>query len=137
MDLSLRYRRGLVHTDDVARREKIPRKYLEQVLLEITRAGLLASRRGGGGGYIPAKSPDQITIGDVLRIVDGPLRRLGCMSDRLHTDCPDKGGCGLRSVMEDVCKAISETLNGVTFEDVSRRTIDLRKANSQAARREA
>ena len=134
MDLSLRYKHGLVQTDDLALREKLPRKYLEQVLLDLKKAGFLISKRGSGGGYVLARSPGDITIGEVLGVIDGPIRGLSCVTDWPHVTCPQKESCGLRSVMDDVGTAIGNVLNGVTFADVNKRTTALLGVDSNAVR---
>jgi len=95
---------------------------LEQILLELRKAGLLQSRRGVGGGYSLIKSPEEITLAQVIRIVDGPLAPLSCVSKWAHISCPEEKNCGLRSVMLDVRNAIARILERITFADVCKRT---------------
>jgi len=128
MDLSLNHKKGPVHIKDISEREKIPKKFLEQILLELKKAGLLQSARGMGGGYSLIKPPDEITLARVFRTIDGPLAPLSCVSKLAHVSCPEEKNCGLYSVIKDVRNAISEILEGVTLDDVCKRTKgDLKK----------
>jgi Rrf2 family protein len=120
--LSLNYRKGSVQIRELAEREKIPRKFLEQILLDLKKAGLLDSVRGMGGGYRLIKPPESISLARVIRIVDGPLAPLSCVSKMAYVRCPDEKSCGLYSVMLDVRNAIAEILERISFADVCRRT---------------
>ena len=120
--LSLNYNQGLVSIREVAERENIPKKFLEQILIELKKAGLLESVRGVGGGYRLIKDPKDITMARVIRIVDGPLAPLSCVSKMAYVGCPHESDCGLYSVMLEVRNAIAEILEGITFADVCRRT---------------
>lgn len=122
IDLSLNYKKGAVHIHEISEREKIPEKFLEQILLELKKSGLLQSRRGIGGGYSLIKSPKEITLAQVIRIIDGPLAPLSCVSKWAHISCPEEKDCGLYSVMLDVRNAIAKILEAVTFADVCKRT---------------
>jgi len=122
IDLSLNYKKELVQIQEISGREKIPEKFLEQILLELKKAGLLQSRRGIGGGYRLIKSPKEITLAQVIRIIDGPLAPLSCVSKWAHISCPEEKNCGLRSVMLDVRNATVKILEGITFADVCKRT---------------
>ncbi len=108
---------------EIAQREQIPVKFLEQILLTLRNAGLLRSRMGVGGGYSLAKAPSEITLGQIIRILDGPLAPIRCVSQSAYEKCacPDEKTCGLRLVMFDVRNAISEILDRTTLADVARR----------------
>src|SRR3954471_14003396 len=91
--------RGPVLIAELAEQDEIPRKFLELILLELKNHGLLESRRGKGGGYLLRKSPEQITLGEVIRLFDGPLAPIPCASERAFRkcdDCPDILTCGTR-----------------------------------------
>ena len=113
----------VVPMKDIAQREQIPVKFLEQILLTLRNAGLLRSRMGVGGGYLLAKAPSEITLGQIIRILDGPLAPIRCVSQSAYEKCacPDEKSCGLRLVMFDVRNAISEILDRTTLEDVAHR----------------
>jgi Rrf2 family protein len=116
--LAENYKKGAVRIRDISKKEKIPEKFLEQILLSLRKAGLLQSRRGVGGGYALSKRPGDITLARVIRIIDGPLAPLGCTSTWAHVSCPDEGHCGLHRVMMVVRNAIAGILEGVTFADL-------------------
>ncbi len=115
--------RGPVLIADLAEREKIPRKFLEAILLELKNAGVLKSKKGKGGGYSLARAPEKITIGEVIRIIDGPLAPIPCASERAFVkceECVDETTCGTRQVMQKVRNAIAAILDGTTLADVQR-----------------
>jgi Rrf2 family protein len=89
----------------IAGENNIPRKFLDAILLELTKAGMLTSKKGKGGGYQLARPADAITAGQIIRILDGPLAPIACASRtayRACTDCPDENACAVREVMLDV-----------------------------------
>lgn len=122
VDLALNHKKGLRQIQDIVREEAIPQKFLEQILLILKNAGLIESKRGIGGGYFLSKPPDKISLSEVIRLVDGPLAPLGCVSKTFKTNCPREITCGIRSVMLDVSNATTEILDRVTLEDVCKRT---------------
>lgn len=107
----------------IAEREHMPAKFLEQILLALKNAGLLHSRMGIGGGYHLAKPAAEINLGQIVRVLDGPLAPLKCVSLTAYEPCgcPDEATCGLRLVMGDVRNAISEILDGTSLADVIKR----------------
>lgn len=123
VDLASRPPGMVVPIKEIAQREQIPVKFLEQILLTLRNAGLLRSRTGLGGGYVLAKAPAEITLGQIIRILDGPLAPIRCVSQTAYEKCacPDEKTCGLRLVMFDVRNAISEILDRTTLEDVAHR----------------
>ena len=113
--------RGPVLISELAEREKIPRKFLEAILLELKNAGILKSKKGKGGGYSLARPPKLITMGQVIRIIDGPLAPIPCASERAFVkceECVDEATCGTRQVMKKVRDAIAAILDGTTLADV-------------------
>ncbi|MDZ7332458.1 MAG: Rrf2 family transcriptional regulator [candidate division KSB1 bacterium] len=120
--LALNYDKGTVQIRDIAKRENIPEKFLEQILLTLKKAGLLQSRQGIGGGYSLIRPPNEISLAEVIRIIDGPLAPLSCVSQWAYVKCPEEQNCGLYSVMLDVRNAIASMLENLTFEDVCKRT---------------
>ena len=110
----------LLLVSDIAERERLPKKFLEAILLELNRNGLVRSRRGRGGGYALAKPADLITFGQVVRIIDGPLAPLSCVSVNYYRrcdDCKDEMTCEIRKVMRRVRDAISAELDGTSLQD--------------------
>ena len=114
---------NVVQIKEIAERQHIPSKFLEQILLTLKNAGFLHSRMGVGGGYYLAKPIDEISLGQIFRVLDGPLAPIGCVSHMAYEPCgcPDEKTCGLRMVMLDVRNAIADILDGTTLADVIQR----------------
>jgi Rrf2 family protein len=101
--------------------EAIPVKFLEQILLSLRHAGFLSAKRGVGGGYTLRAKPGQITVGDVIRTMDGPIAPVPCAAP-LATEscsCPDPRACPLRQLMTTVREEISAILDARTIDDLA------------------
>ncbi len=123
--LSLKYPE-VVTIHEVARRHNIPVKYLEHILLALKRAGLLESRRGVRGGYTLARQPESISMGEVLRVVDGQFSQSSCIEVDLGHPyaCPESDTCGLKQVWQDVQEAVEKILFETNFAELCRRTLE-------------
>lgn len=112
--------RSLVQVSELADNEQLPVKFLEQIMQALKDAGLIVSVRGKFGGYRLAKAPRLIPIGQVVRLIDGPLAPIGCVSQTAYEPCtcPDETHCGLRMLMLDVRNAIANILDRYTLADV-------------------
>lgn len=119
----------------IAKQERIPKKFLEQVLLALKNAGLVQSNRGKAGGYTLRVAPAGITLGDVIRAVDGPLTLLACASRTAQVkcdDCLDLEHCWLRAVMIEVGDELSQVLTQTTLATICRRAAASQHRNAQA-----
>lgn len=118
----------VVSIRDIAQGERIPAKFLEQILLTLKNAGILRSKVGVGGGYYLGRPADKITLGQIFRTLDGPVAPVLCVSQMAYEpcDCPDEATCGLRMVMGDVRDAIAGILDNVTLADVVARVCQAR-----------
>jgi Rrf2 family protein len=118
----------LVQIKDISERENIPAKFLEQILLALKNAGLLQSKMGFGGGYYLARPAAEINLGQIIRVLDGPLAPVRCVSQMAYEpcDCPDEQTCGLRMAMGDVRNAIAGILDHTSLADIARRMNDTR-----------
>ncbi len=125
---------GIIRARAIAEREQIPVKFLEQILLTLKNAGILHSRMGVGGGYYLARPADEITLGQIVRTLDGTLAPIRCVSKIAYERCvcPDEEECGLRLVMQDVRNAIADVLDNTTLADVARRAQTRRRKNARA-----
>src|SRR5512142_604919 len=114
---------NILQIREIAEREKIPLKFLEQILLTLKNAGILHSRLGMSGGYYLARPADEITLGQIVRTLDGTLAPIRCVSKIAYERCvcPDEETCGLRLVMLDVRNAIANILDHTTLAGVARR----------------
>lgn len=113
--------RRLMQTRAIAVSAEVPHKFLEAILSDLKNHGVVSSKRGMMGGYRLSKPADVITIGDVIRIMDGPLAPLRCASVSAYQpceDCPDVSTCAIRDVMKDVRIAISGVLDQRTISDM-------------------
>jgi Rrf2 family protein len=117
--------RPLLQVSELAAKEDLPVKFLEQILMQLKSAGYLESRRGKHGGYLLARPPENISIGQVIRLVDGPLAPISCVSQTAYErcSCPDEEHCGLRMLMLDVRNAITNILDRYTLADVVEITV--------------
>ena len=107
---------------EISDKQAIPKKFLEQILLDLKRAGIVASRRGRLGGYVLVRPADKLTFGEVLRLIDGPIAPLPCLSKiayRRCNDCADEATCEIRHVFAGVVKAQREVLDHTTFADAN------------------
>ncbi|PWR20150.1 RrF2 family transcriptional regulator [Zavarzinia aquatilis] len=109
-----------VAIEDVAADSGVPRKFLEHILLDLKGAGFIASRRGRAGGYIMARAADSVTIGAVLRVIDGPVAPLPCLSQHHYRpcdDCGDEAACGVRRLFARAYGAMVQVLDETTLAD--------------------
>ncbi len=112
---------GPVPIREIAEEEQIPKKFLEQILLELRKAGLLESTRGPSGGYRLLKAPQSVSLARVVRLMDGPLAPLRCVSRTARIRCPREKGCGLRLVMAEVREAVAGIMEEKTLADIALR----------------
>ena len=107
---------------EVADRARAPQKFLESILLELRRHGVLSSTRGKAGGYALARPAAEIRLGEIIRLVDGPLAPIPCASLTAYrpcADCPDPGTCSIRLVMRRVRDATAAILDNTTVADLA------------------
>jgi len=108
---------------ELSAKENIPVKFLEQILLALRHGGILTSKRGVKGGYSFARKPDAVSIGEVIRLMDGPIAPVACTATQPAEECscPDKNNCALKSLMTDVRAEIVALLDNRTIDDVIQR----------------
>lgn len=116
---------GPVLGSELADREGLPKKFLEAILVELKRHRLVDSKKGKGGGYMLSRSPTEITFGDIIRALDGPLAAVPCVSKTAYrpcAECVDEATCGVRLAMKEVRDATAKILDHTTLADVNSRT---------------
>jgi len=120
---------AMLQIREISEREQISPKFLEQILLTLKNAGLLHSKMGVGGGYYLARPASEITLGQIFRILDGPVAPIKCVSQMAYESCgcPDEETCGLRLVMSDVRNSIADILDNTSLADVTKRQGTARK----------
>ncbi|MGH2668372.1 MAG: RrF2 family transcriptional regulator [bacterium] len=119
-DLALHYDRGPIQIEEIARRQHLPVRYLEQILLGLKRAGFLQSKRGVSGGYYLAKHPREITMGAIIRAMEGPIIPIYCVGSGKREVCIEEPHCSLRDIWADVRDAVEGILDQTTLEDLCR-----------------
>jgi Rrf2 family protein len=107
---------------EISKKKKIPLKFLENILLELRKAGILESKKGKGGGYYFAKNPKDIQLATVMRLLDGPISLVSCVSLYFYEKCKncDEKGCGLHTIMTQVRDANLKLLEKKTIADISK-----------------
>jgi Rrf2 family protein len=119
--LAENFGKGPMLISEIARKEKLPKKFLEVILLELKNKGILCSKKGKGGGYALAKPPDDVSFGEIVRLFNGPLAYVSCVSQTAYAKCPecrDEMHCGIRMVMKKVRDETARILDGTTLADV-------------------
>jgi Rrf2 family protein len=109
---------------EISAKENIPRKFLELILLELKRDGLLESKSGRGGGYNLRAQPASISVGRIVRLIDGPLAQIPCVSltaYRKCDECLDENTCSIRMIMKEVRDATAAILDRTTLDDLLKR----------------
>lgn len=132
--LSLKYPQiATIH--EVAEGHQIPIKYLEQILLALRKCGVLESRRGIHGGYTLARPPERISVGEVLRAVDGKFSEVACLRADAEgrCACPEAEACGLRQLWEELQESLDRVLFETSFAEVCRRTLAAREGRQKVA----
>jgi Rrf2 family protein len=129
--LAREYQRGPVLASELAAREAIPEKFLQGILLDLRRRGIVRSKRGQGGGYQLARDPSSVNFGEVIRVLEGPLALTPCVSQTAYQrceECADERMCGVRLVMKSVRDETARILEGASLADVNHALDRLPKA---------
>jgi Rrf2 family protein len=133
--LAENYGQGPTLIAKMAAQESIPQDFLEAILLGLKRQGLVESKKGKGGGYLLSLPPEEVTMGSVIRLLEGPLAPLPCASETAYRkceECVDAEVCGTRLVMRQVRDAMAEILDGTTLAQVCER---VKEAKARASGR--
>src|SRR5580693_5775415 len=132
--LGRKYREGPILIGTLAREEAIPIKFLEAILLDVKSRGLLDSKMGRKGGYFLSRPPSAITIGSIIRIIEGPLAPLPCASETAFKpceECADVENCGTRIIMRQVRDSIASVLDKTTLADLIRQVETAKQEHSR------
>jgi len=115
---------GPVLISKIAEEENIPQKFLEAILLDLKKDGTLASKKGKGGGYYLIKSPDEVNMADVMRLFDGAIALLPCVTYKYYErcdECKDEETCGIRDTFMEVRNSTVEILKATTLAEIIRK----------------
>ncbi|MBM3295484.1 MAG: Rrf2 family transcriptional regulator [Candidatus Aminicenantes bacterium] len=135
LELALRHGDPPVHIREISEAQDIPERFLEQILLQLKRFGYLRSRKGPNGGYTLAKPPDRISVAEVIRVMDGPLAPIGCVSVTAHEVCPRERFCGLKGLWKETRDSIAAILEGTSFADLASRMRAVRAGETPRSRK--
>ena len=126
----------LLRAQEIVSRENLPKGFLDQILMQLRQAGYIATKRGKKGGYYLAKPMDSISLGQVVRLIDGPLAPIRCVSQSKYEkcSCPDEATCGLRMVMLEVRNSIADILDRHTLADTVRTSLAKMRASGKPLR---
>lgn len=118
--LANRYEQGPILISEIAEKKHIPIKFLENILLELRKADILESKKGKGGGYLLKTSPDQIVVANVIRVIDGPISMLPCVSLYFYKPCEtcDPDNCRIRVLFSEARDAVLNVLEKKTLQDL-------------------
>jgi Rrf2 family protein len=122
--LAKNYGKGPILIGELSEKQKIPKKFLEAILLDLRKQGILGSKMGAGGGYYLIKKPNEVFLSQVLRTTGGPIALIPCVSLNFYErcdDCIDETSCGIRDVMTEVRDATLKILSTTTLEDILHR----------------
>ncbi len=117
IDLGQHRADGYIALKDIAERQNISKKYLEQIVPLLNKAELLRTNRGYQGGYALSKDPEKYTVGEILRVTEGSLAPVSCLQ-YAENDCPRRADCATLPIWEGLYKAITDYLDGITLADV-------------------
>jgi Rrf2 family protein len=127
---------GSLTIEEIARRSGAPKRFLEHILLDLRNAGYIASRRGRAGGYVLIKEPKAISLGDLLRRIDGPIAPLPCLSRHAYKicdDCTDEASCRLRDLFGQVFWSYLLLIESLTLSDLVMREAVIERIVPEAA----
>ena len=118
LDLAVNYGPSPISIPDLAKRADIPIKFLEQILLELKKGRFVESRRGKVGGYLLSRPPAKITLGEVVRFIDGPIEPIACARDG-YKGCGDLHGCVFKEIWSQISEYTSGIIDRINFEDLA------------------
>jgi Rrf2 family protein len=117
--LAHHYGNGPLSIADIARESSVPPAYLEQLIAPLRRAGIVESKRGARGGYILGRPPEEIRVGDVFRVMEGPIAPMECVSEDVSEQtCPLIGGCETRPIWLKLRDSMVDALDSQTLADL-------------------
>jgi len=129
-ELARRYGRGPVKISKIAEAQAIPLRFLEVILNQLRQAGFVQSKRGAAGGYLLARHPDRIIVGEIVQFVEGPLVPVACMTDKSDEKCSLQGNCVFIGMWERAAKAVSEVYDQTSFQDLVEEETMMQKSAS-------
>jgi len=122
-----------VRLAEISKKQDIPLKFLEQIMLMLKNAGYVKSHRGKNGGYAVSRNPKEVTLGEVIRLVDGFLAPIACVSSSAHKFCDFENRCVLKPVWAEVNDSIKAIVDNITFDELARKEKILKENNTETS----
>jgi Rrf2 family protein len=129
-ELARRHGQGPVKISEIAQAQAIPHRFLEVILNQLRRVGFVQSKRGAEGGYLMARQPDRVMVGEIVQFVEGPLVPIACMTGKAPGVCSLHGNCVFIGMWQRVAKALSDVYDQTSFQDLVEDEKKMRKAAS-------
>ncbi|MDO8536234.1 MAG: Rrf2 family transcriptional regulator [Candidatus Omnitrophota bacterium] len=120
---------GVMSISEIARHGDMPTKFLEQILLALRKGGFVKSKRGINGGFSLAKAAKDITVGEIVRFIEGPIEPISCVKEDKYKGCKDTASCIFRGVWQEVAEATSKVVDNLTLADLIIRYKDKRHSS--------
>ena len=133
LSLALHYNKGVLPIQELAKKGDIPYKFLEQILLSLKKGGFVGSKRGIDGGYFLAKPPESITVGDVIRFIEGPIEPVACAKQDRYEKCKDFPHCVFKDIWSQVYTATSLVVDTITFAELIRRVGNIKNSSEDTS----
>jgi len=130
-DLVLHQGDGPIPLRSIAERQDISEHYLEQLIAVLRKAGIVNSVRGAHGGYLLARDPQEITIGDIIRSLEGPIAPADCVSEEVKDECGNSPDCVVKMIWKKVKDSIDEVLDSITLEDLRQEAINAQQKGNR------
>ncbi|AGB41731.1 rrf2 family protein, putative transcriptional regulator [Halobacteroides halobius DSM 5150] len=130
-DLALYQGDGPIPLRSIAERQGISENYLEQLVATLRNEGLVNSVRGAHGGYLLAKKAEEITVGDIIRALEGPIALSDCVTEDIESECENNDGCVVKLIWQQVKENIDEVLDSITLEDIRQEAINAKQNGEQ------
>ncbi len=118
LELALNYGYGSISLNKIAERQLLSVTYLEQLISPLRKKGLVEGIRGSKGGYLLSKSPEEITVGEIIRLLEGPLAPSECVLDKEEFECINADNCATRLLWEKISESINTVIDGITLQDM-------------------
>ncbi len=119
LDLALNYDKGIDQIKDISKRQDIPTKFLEQIITILKGAGYVKTVRGPKGGVYLSKPPSKITMGEIIRLMEGPTSSIACVSKSCYNKCNYEKKCALKGYFEEARDAVNNVVDKTTFQDIA------------------
>src|SRR3989338_871361 len=133
LSLALHYNKGVLSIHELAKKGDIPFKFLEQILLTLKKGGFVGSKRGINGGYLLARPPETITIGEIIRFIEGPIEPVECANKDSYEKCKDFPYCVFKDIWSNVYTATSLVVDTITFAELVRRVESMKTDNAEVS----